>query len=292
MEQNDELPSGWISVSFSELYTFAQNGCSTRRSASGLPIVVLRLADVSTDGRIAGQNLREIKLNEQDRQKYALKRGDLLAYRVNGSPRIAGQVIHYPGPDGYAFCDHFIRFRTDNTALDPEFASLAFRVPAVRQLIEARMVSSAGQNTVSQSSFAEISFPLPPLGEQRRIVAKIEALQERSQRAREALAEVGPLLEQFRQSVLAAAFRGDLTADWRAAHPDIEPASELLHRIRAERRRQWEQAELAKYEAQGQKPPRNWQDKYEEPEMGYDSDLPELPAGWLWCQLGLLGEDP
>src|SRR5262249_21290944 len=188
------------------LCTFAQNGCSTRHSTSGLPTVVLRLADVSTDGRIAGKNLREIKLSEQDRQKYTLKCGDLLAYRVNGSPRIAGQVIHYPGPDGYAFCDHFIRFRTDNTALDPEFASLAFRVPVVRQLIEARMVSSAGQNTVSQSSFAEISFPLPPLAEQRRIVAKIEALRERS-----------------RQSVLAAAFRGDLTADWRAAHPNVQP---------------------------------------------------------------------
>ena len=84
-------------------------------------------------------------------------------------------------------------------------------------------------------------------------MAKIEALQERSRRAREALAEVGPLLEQFRQSVLAAAFRGDLTADWRAAHPNVEPASELLRRIHAERRRRWEQAELAKYEAKGTK---------------------------------------
>ncbi len=82
-------------------------------------------------------------------------------------------------------------------------------------------------------------------------------MQERTRRAREALAEVGPLLEEFRQSVLAAAFRGDLTADWRAAHPNVEPASELLARIRAERRRRWEEAELAKYEAAGKKPPKN-----------------------------------
>ena len=126
---------------------------------------------------------------------------------------------------------------------------------------------------------------MPPLAEQRRIVAKIEALQERSRRAREALSEVGPLLEQFRQSVLAAAFRGDLTADWRAAHPNVEPASELLQRIRAERRRRWEQAELAKYEAKGQKPPKNWKDKYKEPEPVDDSDLPELPDGWVWATI-------
>lgn len=237
-EWNHEFPLGWVSVPFGELYMFAQNGCSMRRSASGFPTVVLRLADVSTDGRIASQNLREIKLSEQDRQKYALKRGDLLAYRVNGSPRIAGQVVHDPGPDGYAFCDHFIRFRTGNAALDPEFAALAFRVPTVRKLIEDRMVSSAGQNTVSQSSFAEISFPLPPLAEQRRIVAKIEALQERSRRAREALTEAVPLLEQFRQSVLAAAFRGELVPQ----DPSDEPASVLLARIREQRAQQAEAA--------------------------------------------------
>jgi type I restriction enzyme, S subunit len=113
---------------------------------------------------------------------------------------------------------------------------------------------------ITTSKFDGIQVPLPPLTEQRRIVVKIKALQERNQRAREALTEVGPLLEQFRQSVLAAAFRGDLTTDWRAAHPNVEPASELLHRIRSERRHCWEQAELVKYEAKGKKPPENWKD--------------------------------
>lgn len=135
---------------------------------------------------------------------------------------------------------------------------------------------------VSAKVLSEINFPLPPLAEQRRIVAKIEALQERSRNAREALAEVGPLLEQFRQSLLAAAFRGDLTADWRAAHPHVEPASELLARIRKERRQKWEQAELAKYKAKGKQPPKGWQDKYTEPEPVDDSELPELPEGWCW----------
>jgi hypothetical protein len=137
----------------------------------------------------------------------------------------------------------------------------------------------------------DLEITLPPLAEQRRIVAKIEVLQERSRRTQEALSEVGPLLEQFRQSVLAAAFRGDLTADWRAAHPNVEPASELLQRIRAERRRRWEQAELAKYAAKGQKPPKNWQEKYKEPEPVDDSNLPELPAGWTWIRVTELASD-
>ncbi len=90
--------------------------------------------------------------------------------------------------------------------------------------------------------------------------------------------------------MLAAAFRGDLTADWRAQHPDVEPASELLNRIRVERRQRWEEAELAKYEAKGKKPPKGWKDKYKEPEPVNDSELPDLPEGWCWTSLGCLIE--
>ena len=68
-------------------------------------------------------------------------------------------------------------------------------------------------------------------------------------------------------SILAAPFRGDLTADWRAENPAVEPASELLKRIRGERRKRWEEAQLAKLTANG-KPPKDdrWKAKYVEPE--------------------------
>ncbi|MBX3197915.1 MAG: restriction endonuclease subunit S [Labilithrix sp.] len=126
---------------------------------------------------------------------------------------------------------------------------------------------------------------LPPLNEQRRIVAKLEALHARSRRAREALDAVPPLLEKLRQSILAAAFRGDLTKDWRAKNKNVEPASKLLERIRAERRKKWEESELAKLKAKG-KPPTDdkWKSKYKEPGPIDTSGLPELPAGWCWAR--------
>lgn len=56
---------------------------------------------------------------------------------------------------------------------------------------------------------------VPPLPEQQRIVAKIDSLTGKSKRARDHLDHVPRLVEKYKQAVLAAAFRGDLTREWR-----------------------------------------------------------------------------
>jgi len=121
----------------------------------------------------------------------------------------------------------------------------------------------------------QMPVPLPPLSEQQRIVAKIEALFAQSRRGQEALDAVPDLLSKFRQTVLAAAFRGALTQ----RNPADEPASILLERIRAERRRKWEED----LRAQGKDPSRR---KYKEPAPPDTSELPELPEGWVWTKIG------
>jgi type I restriction enzyme S subunit len=157
---------------------------------------------------------------------------------------------------------------------------------------ELRRIGQGGaQPNISQAILKDFEIPLPPLNEQRRIVAKLESLQARSRRAREALDAVPPLLEKLRQSILAAAFRGDLTKDWRAKHPDVEPATELLKRIRIERRKKWEEAELAKMKAKGKTPADDrWKAKYKEPEPVDRSGLPELPEGWCWATFETVAE--
>jgi type I restriction enzyme S subunit len=142
------------------------------------------------------------------------------------------------------------------------------------------------------STFKQISkddlyaFPIAfaPLPEQRRIVAKIEALFEQSRTAHQALDCIPPLLKKFRQSVLAAAFRGDLTGDWREQHRQVEPAQALLERIRTRRRREWE----AHFRAQGRDPRKM---KYQEPMPVDTSNLPGLPEGWVWINMDALISD-
>lgn len=110
------------------------------------------------------------------------------------------------------------------------------------------------QPNVSPTTIENNDIIVPPLPEQKRIAAKIDALQGKSKKARQALDAARPLLDKLRQSILAAAFRGDLTADWRKQNPDVEPASKLLECIRIERRQKWEEAELAKMRIKGKEP--------------------------------------
>lgn len=172
-------------------------------------------------------------------------------------------------------------------AVDPKFLMHLF-------ILEKQSLLSFGRGTTHKTIYypevKAFHICVPPLNEQRRIVAKVEALQERSQSARSALESIPPLLDKFRQSVLAAAFRGDLTADWRAKNSGAEPATVLLERIRVERRKRWEQTELAKMEAKGKVPKNDkWKSKYKESIGPNVAELPELPSGWCWATVDQIG---
>jgi len=143
------------------------------------------------------------------------------------------------------------------------------------------------ESLASGSTFKELSgkrvesleIPLPPLNEQRRIVAKIEALKARSQKAKEALEAIPLLLDQFRQSVLAAAFRGDLTADWRKKNPQFtrEWHKKLLDTARISITQTKQQGRLWGSGTSAQEVDKTWF---------------KLPDTWNWTKVIDLGYDP
>lgn len=123
--------------------------------------------------------------------------------------------------------------------------------------------------SVRKSDVSEIPIPLAPLEQQKLIVAEIEKQFSRLDEAVAALKRIQTNLKRYKASVLKAAIEGKLTEQWRKEHPDVEPASELLKRILAERKKKWEEKNPGK--------------KYKEPIPPNISNLPSLPRGWAWA---------
>jgi type I restriction enzyme, S subunit len=115
-------------------------------------------------------------------------------------------------------------------------------------------------------------IPLAPLAEQRRIVARVDALFAEIAEGEAALTAARKGLDTFRRALLKAAVTGELTKDWRETNPVTETGHDLLERIAKSR--------AAKSPAKGRG--RRADDA---PPLD-TSALPALPEGWAWGTLG------
>ena len=86
----------------------------------------------------------------------------------------------------------------------------------IHKVDEFKSIGQGGaQPNISQTIIKQFAVSLPPLNEQRRIVDKLDRIGDRNRTARNELNHIPKLIARYKQAVLAAAFRGDLTADWR-----------------------------------------------------------------------------
>lgn len=166
----------------------------------------------------------------------------------------------------------------------PEWCYWAF----VSSIGQEQIKSNASATTLpilNKSKFESVFLPVAPPNEQRRIIAKIEELFSELDAGVAALERAKANLKRYRASVLKAAVEGQLTAAWRAEHPETEPASKLLQRILTERRRKWETDQLAKFAATGKQPPKNWKEKYEDAEIPDPEKVWCVPTNWCWTTI-------
>ena len=137
---------------------------------------------------------------------------------------------------------------------------------------------------ISREDIYKVIVPVPPLAEQRRSVAKLELLLGKVSSSRQRLSRVSGLLKRFRQSVLAAACSGKLTADWREENPDVVSTKTLLEDV--ERMRS-ENVVAANAEAGF---PRYRYKPAAQIDLGHKTkgieELFEIPIGWEWVSLG------
>ena len=99
--------------------------------------------------------------------------------------------------------------------------------------------STSGVNNINSKELAALPFLRPSLQEQTEIVARVEQLFALADQIEQRVKDAQSRVNHLTQAILAKAFRGELTADWRAQNPDLisgeNSAEALLARIKAER---------------------------------------------------------
>lgn len=181
------------------------------------------------------------------------------------------------------------------TGIDSKFLSLQFQAPAAQRFF-AENAKGTAQKGVYLKTLAVTPIQLPPLAEQKRIVAKIEELFSALEAGEESLRVARRQLGVYRQSLLKQAFEGKLTEKWRTQNPaKLESPAQILARIQSAREsrfeealKEWETAvrDWEKTGASGRKPSKPSEpDTHTSGSTTLADGLPSLPRGWCWVAL-------
>ena len=102
-----------------------------------------------------------------------------------------------------------------------------------------RVGSGNNQQAMNKTVVQSLAFPLPSIEEQTEIVRRVEELFAFADKVEAQVNEAQTRVNNLTQSILAKAFRGELSADWRAANPELisgeNSAEALLESIKTER---------------------------------------------------------
>ncbi|MEL4394696.1 restriction endonuclease subunit S [Shewanella algae] len=236
-----DLPSSWSRVHFEHIAAYDGNALKAGPFGSAL-----KKSDCTSSGfRVYGQeqviagdeSLVTYYINEAKfdaLSSCAVKSGDILVSLVGTIGKV--MILSDSAEKG------IINPRLVKLSLQPEINRryIQFYLQSIVALDFFKGFSHGGtMDILNLSILKDLPINLPPIEEQTEIVRRVEELFAFAdiieQKATAALERVNNLT----QSILAKAFRGELTADWRAANPELisgeNSAEALLESIKNER---------------------------------------------------------
>ena len=266
-----EIPESWEWCRMSTLFNFIDyRGSTPTKLNSGIPLVTAKNVK-------KGYNDYSIKdyisLEEYESRKSRgiSKKGDLLftTEAPLGNVSIADLDVFSAG-QRLITLQAFGCNLLNNTLMMYFILSDLFQ----KSLLEKKTGTTVAG--IKASKLKDILIPLPPLAEQKRIVAKIEELLPKVEeygKAQEKLNKLNEELpERLKKSILQEAIEGRLVPQ----DPNDEPASALLSKIREEKKQLVKAGKLKKKDL-------------EEIPIPEDEIPFEIPESWEWCKLGWIG---
>ena len=226
-----QLPEGWVWATVEQIILGTpQNGLYKHKSEYGDGMPILRIDDYQDFYLRDRDSLQCLRVTPDELATYGLRQGQLVINRVN-SPSHLGKCLVVPESLLPAVFESNMMRIAAGSGISVSYIAYYLRSFVGRTRLTSNAKWAVNQASINQTDVCSTPIPLPPLAEQRRIVAEVERRLSVVQQAEATVEASLARAERLRQSILKQAFSGRLVPQ----DPDDEPASALLERIRAER---------------------------------------------------------
>lgn len=175
-ERPYDLPEGWQWVRIGNLALFTQYGSSEKSNPTEKGVPVLAMGNIQ-EGRVIWGNDKKIPATSDELPALFLKKYDLLYNRTNSAELVGKTGVYLGADDCRTFASYLIRIRPSLRSGSPHYLNLAMNAPIFRETqIVPLIKQQTGQANVNGTALKNMLIPLPPLAEQHRIVARVDAL--------------------------------------------------------------------------------------------------------------------
>ena len=165
-----DIPESWKWVFVGNTCTNIQYGTSQKSEKTG-KMIVLRMGNLQ-NGRIIYDKLA-YSSDERDMEQYLLEYNDLLFNRTN-SKELVGKTAIYKGEYPAIYAGYLVRITP--VILDSDYLNYVMQSKYYWSYCQTVRSDAIGQSNINAEKLKRFLFPLPPLAEQKRIVAKLEEL--------------------------------------------------------------------------------------------------------------------
>ena len=260
-----DIPESWKWVRWGNLSFSIQYGYNAPAKKSGR-IRMVRISDIQ-DGKVVWDSVPFCDIKEVEIPTYLLSINDILFARTGGT--VGKSYIVKEIPEEAIYAGYLIRTRYSDM-LCPEYLYYFMQTHLYWTQLRNGTIATAQPNCNGQT-LSKMILPLPPLAEQKRIVAKIEELLpllDRYTASYEKLAQFSAKFpEDMKKSILQYAIQGKLVEQ----RPEEGTGEEMYQQIQAEKQRLIQEKKIKKEKPLAE---------ISEDEIPFD-----IPESWKWVRL-------
>ena len=226
-----EVPDNWAWTTLGEICLFLSRGKSPKYSDSDKTYPVFAQKCNLKEGGISLEQARFLDPSTICKwsEEYKLKTGDVLVNSTGtgtvGRTRLFHEsyLKHYP----FVVPDSHVSVIRTASEIKSEFVFAYISSKLIQEYLEDNLAGSTNQKELYIGVLSDLSFPLPPLAEQQRIVTEIEKWFSLIDQIEQGKDDLHSIVKQTKSKILDLAIHGELVPQ----DPNDEPAIELLKRI-------------------------------------------------------------